>query len=859
MYIIKRDGKKQNIHFDKITERLKILIAKKPVLEIDVIPIVQKVISGVCQGITTVELDNLSADISALMATKNPDYEVLAARIAISNLHKETLDDYGQLCDMMYHHRHPKTNKDAPLLSLACYTMIKNNIDIIQSTLDYEKDYTYDYFGIKTLQKSYLLKIDGVIVERIQHMLMRVAVGINLKHTIHDVLKTYQMLSDKYYTMATPTLFNAGTTHPSLASCFLVQMQEDSVEGIYNTLKQCALISKGAGGIGISIHNVRAKNSYIKSTNGQSNGIVPMLHLFNDSARYIDQGGGKRKGSIAVYLEPHHPDIEEFLELKKNNGKEEMRCRDLFYAVWVSDLFMKRVEEDKNWSLFCPDECPGLSDVYGDDYVKLYTKYEEEGKSRKVVKAQTLWTQIMTSQIETGTPYLVYKDIVNEHNNQANLGTIKSSNLCCEIVQYSSRDEVATCNLASISLPKCINDNTFDHAILYQVAYQAIKDLNKVIDENYYPISETKNSNFKHRPVGLGVQGLADVFFMLKLPYDSVDAQKLNQDIFETLYYAAARSSCDLAKIDGYYESFPSSPTSKGLLCHDLWQHTPSLRWSYDHLRQDVIKYGLRNSLLIALMPTASTSNILGNNECIEPITSNIYTRRVLAGEFTMINKYLVKDLIKLNLWHDQLINTIVTKGGSIQGIDLIPSDLQLLYRTVWEIPLKNQIDMNANRQKFVDQAISFNVFMPNPTTTKLTSLHFYAWKKKLKTSSYYVRTKSAVDAIKFSVDKTQLTTDKSRFIEIYSKSYCQYCDMAKKLLDQYCIDFTVYNVDDSDDKYEEMIHRARPATIHTVPQIFINQKHIGGYQELVTWLKNNHIMINDDHEHDEPCLMCTS
>lgn len=1082
MYIIKRDGKKEEVHFDKITERIKKLINRPPILNIDPIIIAQKVVAGLYKGVTTTELDNLAAELAVSMCTIHPDYEQLASRIAISNLHKNTTDNYEELCDQLYNYKNNVTFEHYPLLSKECYMFIKDNCKVLQEHLNYENDYTYDYFGIKTLEKAYLIKMDEKIVERPQHLLMRVAVGIH-QPNIENVIKTYTMLSNKLYILATPTLFNAGTNHPQLSSCFLLHMKEDSIDGIYDTLKQCALISKWAGGIGLNIHDIRAKDSYIKGTNGFSRGIVPMLQNFNYTARYVDQGGGKRKGSFAIYIEPHHADIEDFLELRNQHKKEELRCLDLFYALWVSDLFMKRVENDQSWSLFCPNEAPGLSDVFADKFVELYEKYENEGRARKVVKARDLWNQIVTSQIEHGLPYIMYKDIVNLHNNQSNLGTIKSSNLCVsgdtfiltdkgqipikqlvnkkinvwngeewsgvtvrqtgvnqelvkvtfsngvelkctpyhkfhvintntkrvkiveanqlklgdklikynlptinfepeevlkypytqgfftgdgtynrsspilflyhekkkllpyieylsytenkeenrynitlpkdlkpksyipfeqdiktkvewfsgycdadgcivkngeapglqiacihkdfllnlklmlqtigvdskvcknkdarkemlpdhkggkklyncktiyriligihglkqlqdlgfspkrlvfnacpdrhnfsryiqivsvdkleeredtycfnetkknlgmfqgillgncsEIVEYTDKNEVAVCNLASVALPKCVVDNRFDFEKLYDITYHAINDLNKVIDVNFYPVPEAKNSNLKHRPVGCGVIGLADTFMMLRIPFDSEEAKLLNKDIFETMYYAATRASCDLAKLYQPYDSFIGSPASMGKLCPDLWDHLPSDRWDYETLRQDVMKYGLRNSLLLSVQPTASTSNILGYNECIEPFTSNIYVRRVLSGDFIMLNKYLINDLIELKLWDEKMKNLIIANKGSIQNINTIPSHIKALYKTVYEIPLKHQVDMNADRQRFVDQAISFNVFMDVPTKQKVTSYHFYAWKKGVKTSSYYLRTLPAVTAKQFTVNTEMLS-----------------------------------------------------------------------------------------------------
>eukprot|EP01127_Copromyxa_protea_P009319 TRINITY_DN2190_c0_g1_i2.p1 TRINITY_DN2190_c0_g1~~TRINITY_DN2190_c0_g1_i2.p1 ORF type:complete len:803 (-),score=166.60 TRINITY_DN2190_c0_g1_i2:119-2503(-) len=759
MHVVKRDGKQEVVQFDKISERLKVLMNKTPALtSIDHILVTQKVISGVYSGVTTSVLDNLAAETAAYMSTQHPEYGALAARVAISNLHKETREDWGWVVDQMYHYTNPKSGKVSSLLSEECYRIIKDNLAVFQEKLDFERDYSYDFFGFKTLERSYLTKIGGKVVERPQHMLMRVAVGIH-KTDIASVLETYEYMSQSFYTHATPTLFNAGTPCPQMSSCFLLTMKDDSIEGIYSTLKDCALISKSAGGIGVSIHSIRAANSYISSTNGNSNGIVPMLRVFNDTARYVDQGGGKRKGAFAIYLEPWHADIESFLELKKNHGKEEQRARDLFYGLWIPDLFMKRVESGGSWSLFCPNECPGLPDCWGKEFEELYERYESEGKARKTMRAQDLWFQIVESQIETGTPYVLYKDACNSKSNQQHLGTIRSSNLCTEIIEYTSPDEVAVCNLASIALPKYVNleKNEFDHQKLYEISYHVTRNLNRIIDGNYYPIPEAKNSNMRHRPIGIGIQGLADTFCMLRFPFDSPEAKKLNTEIFETIYFAAARASCDLAKQDGAYPSFPGSPASQGKLSPDLWGVTPSDRWDFATLRKDIVTHGMRNSLLLAPMPTASTSQILGNNECFEPFTSNIYNRRVLAGEFTVVNKYLLQDLLKLGLWTEDIKNKIIAKGGSVQEIEEIPDDIKLLYRTVWELKMRDLVDMSADRGAFIDQSQSFNAFMATPTKAKVTSMHFHSWKKGLKTGMYYLRTQPAAAAIQFTVDQSKL------------------------------------------------------------------------------------------------------
>ena len=653
----------------------------------------------------------------------------------------------------LYNYIDPNTGKHAPLLSEEVYNIIQENKEILDSTIIYDRDFGYDFFGFKTLEKSYLLKLNGKVVERPQHMIMRVAVGIH-QNDIEGAIETYNLMSERWFTHATPTLFNAGTPKPQLSSCFLLSMKEDSIQGIYDTLAQCAKISQSAGGIGLSIHDIRATGSYIRGTNGTSNGIVPMLKVFNDTARYVDQGGGKRKGSFAIYLEPWHADIYDFLELKKNHGKEEMRARDLFYALWIPDLFMKRVEEEGKWSLFCPNECPGLSDSYGEEFEKLYTKYEEEGRAKATVKARDLWFKVLDSQIETGTPYMLYKDACNEKSNQKNLGTIKSSNLCTEIVEYTAPDEVAVCNLASIALPRFVIDGKFDHQKLFEITYVVTKNLNKIIDINYYPVEEARNSNMRHRPIGLGVQGLADTFIMLRHPFESEEAKKLNKEIFETIYYASLTASKDLARENGPYQSYEGSPISQGIFQFDMWNATPSDRWEWDVLREEIMKYGVRNSLLLAPMPTASTSQILGNNECIEPYTSNIYARRVLSGEFVVVNKHLLIDLVKLGLWNEDLKDKLMINNGSIQEFDEIPDDIKELYKTVWEIKQRTIIDMAADRGAFIDQSQSLNLFIQDPNYAKITSMHFYAWKRGLKTGMYYLRTKAAADAIKFTIKK---------------------------------------------------------------------------------------------------------
>lgn len=752
MYVIKRDGKKEAVKFDKITARIKKLCYGLD-NNVDPVKVAMKVIEGVYDGVATSDLDNLAAEVSASMTTVHPDYALLASRIAVSNLHKNTKKSFSATMEDLYFYVDKKTGKKAPMIADDVYEVITKNAEILDSTIIYDRDFGYDYFGFKTLERSYLLKVDGKVAERPQHMLMRVAVGIH-KNDIDSVVETYELMAERWFTHATPTLFNAGTPKPQMSSCFLLTMKDDSIEGIYDTLKQCAKISQSAGGIGLAIHNIRATGSYIRGTNGTSNGIVPMLRVFNDTARYVDQGGGKRKGSFAIYIEPWHSDVMEFLDLKKNHGKEEQRARDLFFALWISDLFMKRVEENAEWTLMCPNECPGLSETHGAEFEALYTKYENEGKGRKKVNARDLWNKVLESQIETGTPYILYKDACNGKSNQKNLGTIKSSNLCTEIVEYTSSDEVAVCNLASIALPKFVNRGKFDHEKLFEVTYAVTKNLNNIIDYNYYPVPEARNSNMRHRPIGLGVQGLADTFILMRFPFDSPEAKQLNKDIFETIYYAAMTSSKDLAKKHGKYETYEGSPVSQGIFQFDMWGITPSPRWEWDVLKDEVKKYGVRNSLLVAPMPTASTSQILGNNECFEPYTSNIYTRRTLSGEFIVVNKHLLHDLVKLGLWNDSVKNKLIAANGSVQKIDEIPDNLKELYKTAWEISQKAIVDMAADRGAFICQSQSLNIFMENANFAKLTSMHFYGWKKGLKTGMYYLRTKAATDAIKFTLDK---------------------------------------------------------------------------------------------------------
>ena len=753
MYVVKRDGRKEAVKFDKITARIvKMCYGLDPLVSPEAVAM--KVIEGLFDGVTTTQLDNLAAEVAAAKTIDHPDYALLASRIAVSNLHKETKKSFSDVMTDLYTYIDPKTGENASLLADDVYQIIQDNKERLDSSIIYDRDFRYDYFGFKTLTRSYLLKLNGEIVERPQQMLMRVSVGIH-KEDIDAAIKTYNLMSEGWFTHATPTLFNSGTPKPQMSSCFLLTMKEDSIAGIYDTLKSCAQISQSAGGIGLAIHNIRATGSYIKGTNGASNGIVPMLRVFNDTARYVDQGGGKRKGSFAIYIEPWHADVFDFLDLKKNHGKEEQRARDLFYALWIPDLFMKRVKENGEWTLMCPHECPGLSDTHSAEFEALYTKYEKEGKGRKTIKAQDLWFKILESQIETGTPYMLYKDAANAKSNQQNLGTIKSSNLCTEIIEYTAPDEVAVCNLASLALPKYVTEEgEFDHDKLFEVTYQATLNLNKIIDGNYYPVEEARNSNMRHRPIGLGVQGLADTFIMMGYPFESEEAKALNREIFETIYYASMTASKDLAKVDGPYETIKGSPVSKGIFQFDMWGVTPSSRWEWDVLKGEVKKHGVRNSLLLAPMPTASTAQILGNNECFEPYTSNIYTRRVLSGEFIIVNKHLLKDLVREGLWNKEMRRKIMMANGSVQNINEVPQKLKDLYKTAWEISQKAIIEQAADRGAYICQSQSLNIFMENANFGKLTSMHFYGWEKGLKTGMYYLRTKAATDAIKFTVDK---------------------------------------------------------------------------------------------------------
>ena len=764
MYVIKRDGRREAVKFDKITARVKKLCYELNPL-VDPLKVAKKVIEGVYDGVTTTELDNLAAEIAANLTVQHPDYALLASRIAVSNLHKNTKKSFSETVKDLFEYVDPNTSENAGLIAEDVYKVVTDNAELLDSTIIYDRDFSYDFFGFKTLERSYLLKINGQVVERPQQMLMRVAVGIH-KKDVESAIRTYELMSEGWFTHATPTLFNAGTPKPQMSSCFLLQMKEDSITGIYDTLKQCAQISQSAGGIGLSIHNVRATGTYIKGTNGTSNGIVPMLRVFNDTARYVDQGGGKRKGSFAMYLEPWHADVFEFLDMKKNTGKEEIRARDLFYALWIPDLFMKRVEDNGEWTLMCPHECPGLADTYGAEFEKLYTKYEKAGKGRRTIKAQELWFKILESQIETGTPYMLFKDAANSKSNQKNLGVIKSSNLCTEIIEYTAPDEVAVCNLASLALPRFVRDGEFDHERLFEVTYHATKNLNRIIDNNFYPVPEARKSNMRHRPIGIGVQGLADAFILMRYPFDSAEARKLNRDIFETLYYAALTASKDLAKEEGPYETYEGSPISEGIFQFDMWGVKPSNRWEWDVLREEVKEHGVRNSLLLAPMPTASTAQILGNNECFEPYTSNLYTRRVLSGEFIVVNKHLLRDLVKLGLWNDTLKNKLIDHNGSVQNIPEIPDNLKALYKTAWELSQKSIIDMAADRGAFICQSQSLNVFMDVPNFAKLTSMHFYSWKAGLKTGMYYLRTKPASNAIKFTLDKSKLSQIDSGSVE---------------------------------------------------------------------------------------------
>lgn len=756
MYVYKRDGRKEPVRFDKITARVQRLCYGLDTAHVDAVAITQRVISGVYQGVNTIELDNLAAETAAYMTTIHPDYAILAARIAVSNLHKQTTKQFSQVSKELYDYINPKTGLHSPMISEETYDVIQKHADELNSAIVFDRDFNYNYFGFKTLERSYLLRINGKVAERPQHLIMRVAVGIH-GDDIEKVIESYNLMSQRYFTHGSPTLFNAGTPSPQMSSCFLVAMKEDSIDGIYDTLKTCALISKSAGGIGLHIHNIRGTGAYIAGTNGTSNGIIPMVRVFNNTARYVDQGGNKRPGAFALYLEPWHSDIFEFIDIRKNHGKEEIRARDLFPALWIPDLFMKRVEQNGDWTLFSPNEAPGLPEVYGEEFEALYEKYEKEGRGRSTIKAQKLWYAILEAQTETGTPFMLYKDACNKKTNQKNLGIIKSSNLCCEIVEYSSPEEVAVCNLASIALPSFVesdsNSTWYNFDKLHEVTKTVTGNLNRIIDRNYYPVPEARRSNMRNRPIALGVQGLADAFMALRLPFDSQEAKELNIQIFETIYHGAVEASIELAQKEGPYESYEGSPASQGLLQFDLWDRKPTELWDWDTLKQKLAKHGLRNSLLVAPMPTASTSQILGNNECFEPYTSNIYSRRVLAGEFQIVNPYLLRDLVDLGLWNDSMKNNIISNNGSIQNLPNIPDEIKALYKTVWEISQKHIIDMAADRAAFIDQSQSLNIHIKDPTMGKLTSMHFYGWKKGLKTGMYYLRTQAAAAAIQFTVD----------------------------------------------------------------------------------------------------------
>lgn len=770
MYVYKRDGRRELVQFDKITARIKKLCYGLH-KNVDPQAVAMRVIEGVYDGVTTTELDNLAAEVAATNAVNHPDYAQLASRIAVSNLHKSTKKSFTEVMRDLRDYVDPVTGEPAALIAEDVMALIDEHSEVLDSTIIYDRDFNYDFFGFKTLERSYLLKIEGEIAERPQQMLMRVSIGIH-KDDIQSAIETYNMMSEGWFTHATPTLFNAGTPKPQMSSCFLLTMKSDSITGIYDTLQQCAKISQNAGGIGLAVHDIRATGSYIRGTNGTSNGIVPMLRVFNDTARYVDQGGGKRKGSFAIYIEPWHADVFDFLDLKKNHGKEENRARDLFYALWIPDLFMKRVEENGDWTLMCPNECPGLADTHSAEFEAKYTGYEKAGKGRKTIKAQELWFKILESQIETGVPYMLFKDAANSKSNQQNLGTIRSSNLCTEIIEYTAPDEVAVCNLASVALPKFVTEaGDFDHDQLFKVVYQMTQNLNRVIDRNYYPIVEARNSNMRHRPIGLGVQGLADAFILMRYAFDSDEARQLNKDIFETLYYAACTASKDLAAEDGAYETWEGSPASKGQLQFDLWGIKPSDRWEWDVLKEEISKHGMRNSLLVAPMPTASTAQILGNNECFEPYTSNIYTRRTLSGEFIIVNKHLLRDLTKLGLWDEEMKNRLIAGNGSVQNIQEIPENLKLIYRTSWEISQRSLLDMAADRGAYICQSQSLNVFMENVTNAKLTSMHFHAWHSGLKTGMYYLRTKAASDAIKFTVDKKYKSNPAEAVAEVAAMS----------------------------------------------------------------------------------------
>lgn len=762
MRVTKRDGQLEDIAFDKILSRVKKL-GQEVNIQINYSSLAMKVIDQLYDKIETAKIDELAAEQCASLSTNHPDYGILAARIVVSNHQKNTDPYFNMVVNRLYNFKNVH-GEVRPLISKELFEYYASNQSEIEEMFDYNRDYLIDYFGFKTLERAYLFKIGNKIVERPQHMWMRVAIGIHgdpsNPNSLSLVKETYDLMSQKYFTHATPTLFNAGTPRPQLSSCYLIAMEDDSIEGIYNTLKDCAQISKYSGGIGLHIHNIRAKDSHIQGTNGKTDGLVPMLRVFNSTARYVNQSG-KRNGSFAIYLEPWHPDIDEFLELKKNHGDEELKARDLFYALWISDLFMERVKSNAKWSLFCPNECPGLSDVYGDKFVELYEKYELNGKARKIVNARDLWFKILDAQMETGTPYILFKDAANQKSNQKNLGTIKSSNLCTEILEYSDDKETAVCNLASIGLPSFVNAVTkeFDYNKLHQVTKVVTNNLNRVIDINFYPTEKTRTSNFKHRPIGIGVQGLADTFVLLDIPFHSDAAKEVNRLIFETIYHAALEKSNEIAKELGEsYSSFQGSPASKGILQYDLWSKEPTPgRYDWSALKQSIITYGLRNSLLIAPMPTASTSQILGFNECFEPFTSNLYSRRTLAGEFVVVNKYLMNELIQLGLWNEQIKNNIIANKGSVQQLTILPEHIRNKYKIVWEIPMKHVIDMSADRGAFICQSQSLNLWVEDPTYNTLTSMHFYSWKQGLKTGIYYLRRKAKHQAQQFTIEPQQL------------------------------------------------------------------------------------------------------
>lgn len=770
LQVIKRSGIKESVEFDKILQRVKTL-SKQYDLKINNSALVMKVIDQLYNNIETTKIDELTAEQCAAMSSIHPDYNRLAGYIVVSNHQKNTQPLFSEVMNSLYFFK-DKHDQHKPLISHQLHNIVEKHGESLDSMIIHERDYLIDYFGFKTLERSYLMRINNKAIERIQHLWLRVALGIH-GEDIEKVRTTYEHMSQKYFTHATPTLYNAGTPHPQLSSCFLEAMEDDSIDGIYNTLKDCALISKWAGGIGLHIHNIRASGSHIRGTNGHSNGIVPMLKVFNNTAKYVDQGGGRRNGSFAIYLEPWHADIEIFLQMRKNHGDEELKARDLFYALWIPDLFMERVKSDGLWTLMCPDECPGLSDVYGDEFKKLYENYEENSKTRQTMKARDLWFQILDSQMETGTPYLLYKDACNRKSNQKNIGTIKSSNLCTEIVQYSDKNETAVCNLASIALANFVEDGVFNYEKLHNVTEIVVDNLNKVIDVNYYPIEKTRVSNMKHRPVGLGVSGLADVFMKMNLPFNSPEAKKINKNIFETIYHSSLQTSCLLSQIHGPYETFSGSPASQGILQFDMWNVDPSHeRYDWSSLKEKIKINGLRNSLLLAPMPTASTSQILGVNECIEPITSNIYNRRTMAGEFMVSNKYLMNDLIQLNLWNEKTKNNIIANNGSIQQIDMIPQNIKDKYKTVWEIPMRDIIDMAADRGAFICQSQSLNLWVEEPNYNTLTSMHFYGWSKGLKTGIYYLRRRARHQAQQFTIEPEKRETREGSIDE----DVCEMC-----------------------------------------------------------------------------------